>query len=60
MGAVSESAAWARQALDASGSLWVSPIAVAVLVLALIERGEGAAAHAELAAYGLDGDLGPT
>jgi hypothetical protein len=54
VGAVSESAAWARQALDASGSLWVSPIAVAVLVLALIERGEGAAA------YGLDGDLGPT
>ena len=59
-GAVSESAAWARQALDASGSLWVSPIAVAVLVLALIERGDSAAAHQELAAYGLVGDLGRT
>jgi hypothetical protein len=59
-GAVSESAAWARQALDASGSLWVSPIAVAVLVLALIERGDSAAAHRELAAYGLAGDLGRT
>ena len=59
-GAVSESAAWARQALDASGSLWVSPIAVAVLVQALIERGDSAAAHQELAAHGLAGDLGRT
>ena len=39
-GSVSESAAWARQALDASADLWASPIAVSVLILSFIERDE--------------------
>jgi DNA-binding CsgD family transcriptional regulator len=59
-GAVSESAAWARQALDASGSMWASPIAVSLLVLSLIERGDTRQAHDELAARGLTGELPPT
>jgi DNA-binding CsgD family transcriptional regulator/tetratricopeptide (TPR) repeat protein len=59
-GAVSQSAAWARQALDASGSLWASPIAVSLLVLGLIERGNTQQAHDELAARGLTGELPPT
>jgi DNA-binding CsgD family transcriptional regulator len=59
-GSVSESAAWARQALDASGSLWASPIAVSLLVLSLIERGETRQARDEIAARGLTGELAPT
>jgi DNA-binding CsgD family transcriptional regulator len=59
-GAVSEAAAQARQALDASGRIWAAPIAVALLVQSLIERGELAEARAELAGRDLLGDLPPT
>ncbi len=59
-GAVSEAAARARQALDASGRIWAAPIAVALLVQSLIERGELAEARAELAGRELLGDLPPT
>ena len=59
-GAVSEAAARARQALDASGRIWAAPIAVALLVQSLIERGELAEARTELAGRELLGDLPPT
>ncbi len=60
-GEVSEAAAYGQQAMgEGTGEVWISSIAAAFLVLALIDRGAPAEARAVLAARGLSGDLLPT
>jgi DNA-binding CsgD family transcriptional regulator len=56
-GAVSEAVAHAWSAANPGVEIWLSPVSVAFLVEALIERGDLDAAHQELTARGLDGEL---
>src|SRR5947209_13794867 len=58
-GAVSDAAASAREALEAQDTIWLTTIALAFLLAALVERGEASTARRELAARGLDGELPP-
>ncbi len=59
-GAVSEAVSFGQQAAPGHADAWISSIATAFLVHALIERGAVDAAGAELAARGLAGELAPT
>ena len=59
-GQVSEAAAYGQQAMGGSGDVWISLIAAAFMVLALIDRGAVEQARAVLAARDLTGELGPT
>jgi DNA-binding CsgD family transcriptional regulator len=59
-GAVSDAAAFAREALEDQDTIWLTTIAFAFLLAALVERGEASTARRELAARGLDGELPPT
>jgi DNA-binding CsgD family transcriptional regulator len=59
-GEVSEAAAYGQHAMEGTGDVWISTIAAAFLVPALIARGEIAEARAVLAARNLTGELGPT
>jgi DNA-binding CsgD family transcriptional regulator/mono/diheme cytochrome c family protein len=56
-GAVSEAVAHAWSAANPGVEIWLSPVSVAFLVEALIERGDLDAARQELAARGLDAEL---
>ena len=56
-GAISDAAASAREALEAQDTIWLTTIALAFLLAALVERGEASTARHELAARGLDAEL---
>ena len=58
-GAISDAAASAREALEAQDTMWLTTIALAFLLAALVERGEALTARRELAARGLDDELPP-
>ena len=58
-GAVDEAVAYARESLSHVGEGWLPVITTPFLVDALCERDDVAAARAELAARGLDGELPP-
>jgi DNA-binding CsgD family transcriptional regulator len=58
-GAISDAAASAREALEAQDAIWLTTIALAFLLAALVERGEASTARQELAARGLDHELPP-
>jgi len=59
-GAVSEAVSFGQLAARGSADAWISSIAAAFLVYALIDRGAIGAARAELATRDLTGELGPT
>ncbi len=59
-GDVPEATAYAQQAIEGSGDVWISSIAAAFLIPALIDRGALANAHAVLADRNLLGELGLT
>lgn len=58
-GAISDSVANGMEAIALGAEIYLAPVAVGFLVEALAERGERDAARAELAEWGLDGDLPP-
>ena len=59
-GAVSEAVSFGQLAARGSADTWISSIATAFLVYALVDRGALDLARAELAGRGLSGELGPT
>jgi DNA-binding CsgD family transcriptional regulator len=59
-GEVSDAAAYGQQAMEGAGDVWISSIAAAFLIPALIARDAIAEARAVLAARNLTGELGPT
>ena len=59
-GDVSEALAYGQQAMEGTGETWISSLATAFMVGALIERGAINEGCALLAAVNLDGQLGPT
>ena len=59
-GDVSEALAYGQQAMEGTGEMWISSLATAFMVGALIERGAINEGCALLAAVNLDGQLGPT
>ncbi len=59
-GDVSEALAYGQQAMEGTGEMWISSLATAFMVGALIERGAIDEGCALLAAGHLDGQLGPT
>jgi ATP/maltotriose-dependent transcriptional regulator MalT len=56
-GAIADAVAGAREALAAEDAFWLVPLAGAFLVEALVQRDELELAYAELAGWGLDGEL---
>ena len=59
-GEVSEALAFGQQALEVAGAMWISTLATAFMIPALIDRGAIEEARALLAAHDLSGELGPT
>jgi DNA-binding CsgD family transcriptional regulator len=59
-GEVSEATAYGQQAMEGTSEVWISSIATAFLIPALIASDARAAAHAVLTARGLTGELGST
>jgi DNA-binding CsgD family transcriptional regulator len=59
-GEISAAIAYGQQAIDTAKDVWIAPMAAALLIPALIERGSVAAAQALLADAGLTGELEPT
>jgi tetratricopeptide (TPR) repeat protein len=59
-GDVTEAEAYGQEAMDGTGDMWISALATAFTVPALIERGLAEQAGTLLARNGLSGELGPT
>jgi DNA-binding CsgD family transcriptional regulator/predicted negative regulator of RcsB-dependent stress response len=59
-GEVSEAVSFSQQATQVSADGWISSIATAFMIYALIDRGSVDAAWAELTSRGLAGQVGPT
>jgi DNA-binding CsgD family transcriptional regulator/tetratricopeptide (TPR) repeat protein len=59
-GDVTEAVAYGQEAMEGTGDTWISALATAFTVPALIERGRLEQAETLLARNGLSGELGPT